>query len=505
MSRRRKSSRKSSKKSRKGGTSYLPIVVLNAPGPSSSSGRKSVPYEDRVFRHRVREDEGEEIQLDEVEVYDGSLYDFNRSQRRNRERYRSPPRRSYSDNRRYDSGPRRPYDRYRSPQRSRRRRPYSVDKYYENRSDSPQRYYSSSYQRHYTPELTTESQRLPPSNRRSYQPPPNMPGAFLQRRNGPDPPGLGVNRAPFLPPPNQMFASYTRGQGPNPNSINPMFNRPFVPGPQMFGSFDGRAQRAAGGGDSFDLFDGNNVFLLGAIAVCMFFLNRQMNDDFKKRKKRQVSFLDNQYQKANTLVTGLEDFEGKIEKIAGGVDKDENSWLNKLYKQYHGESLAETLEDDNSAEEDEDDIAELNEDEELVKNRAFRKKRSHEELAAESAKKEEEDIQAIFNSVETTCSTKFWRCVSNVVEGGMKYTEMPGGLTGAMKKHLMKVVFAGGINNMWDSLMTVPEARKFQKCMAKQSECKEYEILQKALKSEKAEPQRIIVVPEAIQVEDAEE
>lgn len=59
------------------------------------------------------------------------------------------------------------------------------------------------------PELTSESQRLPPSNRRSYQPSPNMPGAFLQRRNGPDPPTAFIPP----PPPNQMFASYDRGQG----------------------------------------------------------------------------------------------------------------------------------------------------------------------------------------------------------------------------------------------------------------------------------------------------
>lgn len=95
-----------------------------------------------------------------------------------------------------------------------------------------------------------------------------------------------------------------------------------------------------------------------------------------------------------------------------------------------------------------------------MENRAFRKKRSDEEVV----KKEEEDIEAIFNSVESSCSTKFWRCVSNVIEGGLHYTEMPGGLTGAMKKHLMKVVFAGGISNMWDSLMTVPEVRNSIRC-----------------------------------------
>lgn len=252
---------------------------------------------------------------------------------------------------------------------------------------------------------------------------------------------------------------------------------------------------------------GLNPFLLAATAAIAaggaFLIFNQVTGGKKKRSVSDVfsSTMELMSRIFGQSGIGLEDFEGKIEKIAGGVDKDENSWLNKLYKQYHGESLAETLEGDTLAEENEDEMALSNDEHESAENRAFRKKRSDEEVV----KKEEEDIEAIFNSVESSCSTKFWRCVSNVIEGGLHYTEMPGGLTGAMKKHLMKVVFAGGISNMWDSLMTVPEARKFQKCMAKQTECTEYEILQKALNSEKALPQRVLVVPETIKVEEEPE
>ena len=33
-------------------------------------------------------------------------------------------------------------------------------------------------------------------------------------------------------------------------------------------------------------------------------------------------------------LSGLENFEGKMEKIESGVDKDESSWLNKIYKRF---------------------------------------------------------------------------------------------------------------------------------------------------------------------------
>ena len=37
----------------------------------------------------------------------------------------------------------------------------------------------------------------------------------------------------------------------------------------------------------------------------------------------------------NLVISGLEDFENKIDKIASGTDNDENSWINKLYNKYN--------------------------------------------------------------------------------------------------------------------------------------------------------------------------
>lgn len=35
------------------------------------------------------------------------------------------------------------------------------------------------------------------------------------------------------------------------------------------------------------------------------------------------------------LIAGLEDFENKIDKIASGVDQDENSWINQIYDKFN--------------------------------------------------------------------------------------------------------------------------------------------------------------------------
>ena len=49
---------------------------------------------------------------------------------------------------------------------------------------------------------------------------------------------------------------------------------------------------------------------------------------------------------SNVLLSGLEDFENKIDKIASGVDQDEDSWLNQIYNKFseHGD-ITEGLEE----------------------------------------------------------------------------------------------------------------------------------------------------------------
>ena len=40
------------------------------------------------------------------------------------------------------------------------------------------------------------------------------------------------------------------------------------------------------------------------------------------------------WNKSTLKFPGLEDFEDKIDKIASGVDQDENSWINQIYNKF---------------------------------------------------------------------------------------------------------------------------------------------------------------------------
>lgn len=87
------------------------------------------------------------------------------------------------------------------------------------------------------------------------------------------------------------------------------------------------------------------------------------------------------------------------------------------------------------------------------------------------------------NSVEAEgeekCRVQMWRCLSGVIEGGLHYVDSPDGLMGLAKKTMFKMAFHGGFSNIWNSVMTIPEARKVKKCMNVHSDCISYEILRR--------------------------
>ena len=60
---------------------------------------------------------------------------------------------------------------------------------------------------------------------------------------------------------------------------------------------------------------------------------------------------------------------------------------------------------------------------------------------------------------EAKCKSKFWRCISKVVKGGLHYVDAPGGLSGAFQKTMFRMAFHGGFGNVWNALMTIPEVR----------------------------------------------
>lgn len=69
-----------------------------------------------------------------------------------------------------------------------------------------------------------------------------------------------------------------------------------------------------------------------------------------------------------------------------------------------------------------------------------------------------------------------------------------------IKSHLFKIGFQGAFGNVWNAVMSIPEARQIKMCMAANEECTSKEILRKELPTDDdAEIKRILVNPEFVQ------
>jgi len=79
-----------------------------------------------------------------------------------------------------------------------------------------------------------------------------------------------------------------------------------------------------------------------------------------------------------------------------------------------------------------------------------------------------------------SCRLGAWRCVSGVMEGGVKFLDKPAGLWSLAKKALYKIAFHGGVTDMWSSLMTIPEARSITRCMKEHDKCVAEQIVAEA-------------------------
>jgi len=178
--------------------------------------------------------------------------------------------------------------------------------------------------------------------------------------------------------------------------------------------------------------------------------------------------------------TGLEDFENKIDKIASGDDKGENSWINDVYNKYGNG----TEDDDNEVVPNVEGLEPPMLDEtwglidgEDKETSTPRVKRNHEPIDDQFKK----DFDDIYETDGATCKTKMWRCFSRVAEGSLHYLSDPGGITGAIKNNLFKLAFQGAMGNAWGTLMSIPEARKVQLCNSAHDKCLEKEVLKNEL------------------------
>ena len=70
---------------------------------------------------------------------------------------------------------------------------------------------------------------------------------------------------------------------------------------------------------------------------------------------------------------------------------------------------------------------------------------------------------------EEKCRVEMWRCLSKVVEGGLRYIDNPGGLYRLVRKTLLRADFQGGIEQIW---MNIPEGQDMKKCSEQHTVCR---------------------------------
>ncbi len=65
---------------------------------------------------------------------------------------------------------------------------------------------------------------------------------------------------------------------------------------------------------------------------------------------------------------------------------------------------------------------------------------------------------------------------------------------------MFRMAFHGGFGNVWNALMTIPEARQVKRCMNKQEACLSYEAIRKEAGGDgENDKPRLIVNPDFVE------
>jgi len=279
---------------------------------------------------------------------------------------------------------------------------------------------------------------------------------------------------------------------------------------QLYGSYSSGYGGGSPGGSCFSIDICPDLILAAiaaAAAAAAFGLYIAITQAGRRKKRSDgsvdESFLDSFVRSwapqfvgvSNLFHLGLEEFEEKIDKIAEGEDDGENSWISKIYNQFSffndGQNSLEENDMDgleppildetwglglrNAAK----DITANTTLEEPVEILDLKLEDKMENTKTKREAVDENDEEANEEDTEEKCRVDMWRCLSKVIEGGLHYMDKPEGLMGLAKKTMFKVAFHGGFNNVWNGVMTIPEARQIKHCMTEHTECVSYEILRR--------------------------
>ena len=83
---------------------------------------------------------------------------------------------------------------------------------------------------------------------------------------------------------------------------------------------------------------------------------------------------------------------------------------------------------------------------------------AHDELSKRSIESDDDYDKFIMSrnsSDSNVCRSEIWKCMSGVMEGGIKYIKEPEDIYSSLTPVLYKAVFHGGVKSMWSSVMEV--------------------------------------------------
>lgn len=287
--------------------------------------------------------------------------------------------------------------------------------------------------------------------------------------------------------------------------------------------------------------------LLAAFAAAFGFLFRTLTQITQGRKRKrslagnhETSFgEDNWWEEfknhlGDQFYHGLEEFEHKIERLAeDGNAENDGSWISNVYHKFKDTF---GFDDTNSIEGHAEidgmeppmlderwglgdvrtlynstangtDLAVANGTEHSLSKRALYGSESvgnvEQDLDLGDLEKDfEADEHVRGLSGEEKCKAKFWKCTGKVVGGSMHYANEPGGVWGLAKKTMFRMAFHGKYGNVWNALMSVPEARAMKRCLNIQEECLGYEAIRAEAESEDKDRPRILVNPDFVENQD---
>jgi len=192
-----------------------------------------------------------------------------------------------------------------------------------------------------------------------------------------------------------------------------------------------------------------------------------MTERRKKKRNIEIDYLE------TLFYHGLEEFEEKIDRISESKGT-KDSWLTKIFNQFS----QKYEKDDPLIESDLDGI------DPPILDETWGLGISSDGMSNSTIGKTLSLKKSENSTIKDDCRIDFWRCISTVIENSLHYLDNPDGYYGLARKTFFKMAFHGSRSNVWNGLMSVPEAREVKKCITYHEECSSYAVIrEEAMKS----------------------